>query len=359
MIMTMRWYGSCNDSVTLEQIKQIPNIKGVVGGLHNIPVGEVWRDEDITSLKSEVEGAGLTLEVIESVNIHEEIKLGSEKRDYYIDNYIKTLRVLGKYGIKVVCYNFMPVFDWTRSSVDTRLEDGSEVLDYDENIISKMNGNDITEYMLSEAKDFTLPGWEPERLSGLTELFDRYKNVTEDDLRSNLKYFLERVIPVCEEVGISMAIHPDDPPWNIFGLPRIARNHNDFNKIINLVYSKNNGITLCTGCLGASKDNDIPEMIKYFGEKGRIHFTHLRNIKFYGDKSFHEVSHLSSDGDLDMYKIVKAYHDLGYKGYIRPDHGRMIWGEKARPGYGLYDRALGITYINGIIESLDKQDSNK
>lgn len=354
MIMTMRWYGENNDSVSLKQIRQIPNIKGIVGGLHSIPVGEIWPLKDIKELKDQIDSNGLTLEVIESVNVHEEIKLGSDKRDYFIDNYIETLNNLSKIGIKVVCYNFMPVFDWTRSSLYKELNDGSCTLEYDEDAISKIDPDNIAKYMLEEANDFTFPGWEPERMATLKESFERYKNITEDDLRDNLKYFLTRIIPHCETLDIKMAIHPDDPPWHIFGLPRIAKNLDDFKKNMSLVDSKFNGITLCTGCLGANVNNDIPKMIRVLGAMGRIHFAHIRNIKFSNSRSFHEVSHYSEDGNLDMYEIVKAFYDIGFDSYVRPDHGRMIWNENARPGYGLYDRALGITYINGLLESLVK-----
>jgi mannonate dehydratase len=151
-----------------------------------------------------------------------------------------------------------------------------------------------------------------------------------------------------------MAIHPDDPPWNIFGLPRIAKSKETLKKIVDLVDSPYNGITLCSGCLGADPNNDIPDMIRYFGSMGRIHFGHVRNIKVDSSGNFYEVSHLSSDGSLDMFEIMKAYHDIDFKGYIRPDHGRMIWGETGRPGYGLYDRAIGIGYLNGLWEAIGK-----
>ncbi|MBN1498908.1 MAG: mannonate dehydratase [Spirochaetes bacterium] len=357
MKMTMRWYGEGNDSVTLEQIRQIPNVKGIVGGLHNLPAGEVWPLSEILNLQKTVEQAGLELEVIESVNVHEDIKLGSEKKDFYIDNYIATLENLAVAGIKVVCYNFMPVFDWTRSSLNRKLEDGSYTMDYDECIISKINPSKIAEYMLGEAGEFTFPGWEPERLVLLDELFSRYKGITEDMLRNNLKYFLERIIPVCEKLDIKMAMHPDDPPWDIFGLPRIARNLEDFKKNVKLVDNLYNGITFCTGCLGAGRMNDIPRMISELGAMNRIHFAHIRNIKFYDTQSFYEVSHRTDDGDLDMFAIVKAFVDTGFDGYVRPDHGRMIWNEKARPGYGLYDRALGIAYLNGLFEGIIKMNS--
>lgn len=354
MKMTFRWFGTNDDSIKLEQIRQIPGITGVVGALYDVPVGDAWPIEKILELKRTVENAGLELEVIESVNVHEDIKLGLPSRDKYIENYKESIRNLAKAGVKVICYNFMPVFDWLRSDLAWKLPDGSEVLYYDNSIIKDVDPIKLVEDMETNSRGFTLPGWEPYRLKELKDTFEKYKNVDEDKLFSNLKYFLENIIPVCEEVDVKMAIHPDDPPWPLFGLPRIVTNRKNIEKLVNLVDSPHNGLTLCSGSLGSNPENNIPELIRYFGKMGRIHFGHVRNIKFVAEKTFHETSHLSSDGSLDMFEIMKAYHDIDFKGYIRPDHGRMIWGEKSRPGYGLYDRALGIAYINGIWESLNK-----
>lgn len=354
MKMTFRWFGEKDDSVRLEYIRQIPGITGVAGALFDIPVGDEWPLENILGLKNQVNGAGLELEVIESVNIHEDIKLGLPSRDYYIENYKKTIRNLGKAGIKVICYNFMPVFDWIRSDLAQILEDSSEAMSYDHNIIAGIDPIKLVEEMESNSKGFSLPGWEPDRLKELKETFEKYKDVDEDKLFDNLKYFLENIIPVCEETDVKMAIHPDDPPWQLYGLPRIVTCKDGLERLIKLVDSPYNGLTLCSGSLGANTNNNIPELIRYFGGMGRIHFGHVRNIKFESERVFHESSHLSSDGSLDLFEIMKAYHDIDFKGYIRPDHGRMIWGEKARPGYGLYDRALGIAYMNGLWEAIGK-----
>jgi mannonate dehydratase len=169
-----------------------------------------------------------------------------------------------------------------------------------------------------------------------------------------LGYFLQEIIPVAEECDVKMAIHPDDPPWSLFGLPKIAINQRNLGRILDLVDNPYNGLTLCTGSLGANLDNRIPEMIREFSKRGRIHFAHVRNVKVYENGDFVETSHRSRDGSHDLYEILKAFHDTGYSGYIRPDHGRMIWNEQARPGYGLYDRALGTMYLWGIWDSLDK-----
>nr|WP_238524801.1 mannonate dehydratase [Halanaerobium hydrogeniformans] len=350
--MVFRWFGSNDDSVSLEEIRQIPGMTGVVSALQEIPVGEIWPLDRILELKKEVNEAGLELEVIESVNIHEDIKLGLPARDEYIDNYIITLKNLAEAGIKVICYNFMPVFDWLRSDLSRILEDGSETMSYDEQKIRNTDPVKLVEEYDKENSEFSLPGWEPERLAELKEIMEKYKNIDENDLFTNLKYFLEKVIPVCEENEIKLAIHPDDPPWPIYNLPRIMTGADNMRRMLNLVDSPYNGLTLCSGSLGSNPTNNVADLVREFGS--RIHFAHVRNLKFDGDDKFHETSHLSSDGSLDLYEIMKAYYEIGFEGYLRPDHGRMIWGEKARPGYGLYDRALGASYINGLWEAITK-----
>lgn len=355
MKMTFRWFGSDDDSVKLEDIVQIPGTRGIVGGIFDIPVGEVWPIERIRDLKDEIAQQGLELEVIESVNIHEDIKLGLPSRDKYIKNYQETIRNLSKIGIKVVCYNFMPVFDWTRSDLAKELPDGSTVLAYESAKISGKDPKKIVQEIEENSNGFSLPGWEPERLKTIELLFEQYSSVTEEDLFDNLGYFLERVIPVAEECGVTMAIHPDDPPWSVFGLPRIVTNKKNLERIIQLVDSPANCLTLCSGSLGANPKNDIPEIFRYFSSLNKVPFAHIRNIKHEANGDFHETSHRSQDGSLDLSEIVRALHETGFDGYVRPDHGRMIWGEKARPGYGLHDRALGIMYILGIWDTLTSQ----
>ncbi|MBQ4110921.1 MAG: mannonate dehydratase [Clostridia bacterium] len=347
MEMTFRWYGD-SDPVTLEKIRQIPGVTGIVSAIYDIPVGEAWPYEKIVELKEKIEKSGLKLMVIESVPVHEDIKTGDGNRDLYIENYCTTLRNLAKAGIDCVCYNFMPVFDWTRSDLAYELPDGSNALIYKEETVEKMN---------PLTGDLSLPGWDSSYTKdGMKALLEKYSHISEEDLWNNLKYFLDRVIKVAEEVKVKMAIHPDDPPWGIFGLPRIITNKANVERFLKLYDSVYNGLTLCSGSLGVSKDNDIVDMIYSFPE--RIHFAHIRNVKITGEKSFEESAHKSECGSLDIFKIVKAYHDTGFKGYIRPDHGRMIWGETGRPGYGLYDRALGAVYINGLWEAVDKMQNS-
>ncbi|TDO93901.1 D-mannonate dehydratase [Halanaerobium saccharolyticum] len=355
MKMVFRWFGENDDSVTLNEIKQIPGMTGVVSALQDIPVGEVWPQEKIKELKNEINQAGLELKVIESVNIHEDIKLGLKSRDKYIENYKKTLKNLAAEGIKVVCYNFMPVFDWLRSDLAQELEDGSTTMAYDESWINSTDPVKLVEEFDENSEGFSLPGWEPERLAELKGIMEQYEDISEKDLLSNLKYFLEAVMPTCEENDIKMAVHPDDPPWPIYGLPRVVTGKENLRTILEMVDNPYNGLTLCSGSLGSNPANDVPALIREFGS--RVHFSHVRNLNFDGKGKFHETSHLSTDGSLDLFEIMKAYYDSGFDGYLRPDHGRMIWGEKARPGYGLYDRALGATYINGLWEAITKMDS--
>ena len=352
MIMTLRWFGSSFDSVTLKQIRQIPGVKGVITTLYGSKVGEAWSDEEVKNIKKEVEDAGLKIYGIESVNIHDDIKIGLPSRNKYIENYIKTLEVLGKNEINLVCYNFMPVFDWTRSDLAKVRPDGSTVLSYDQEIIEKIDPEKMFEQIDSNSNGFVLPGWEPERLGRLKELFEMYKNVDDEKLFENLKYFLSAVMPTCEKYNIKMAIHPDDPAWPVFGLPRIIVNKENILRMVNSVNSPCNGVTLCAGSLGSNPKNDIPDIVRSL--KGKIFFAHVRNLEHTAPGKFQEAAHLSSDGSMDMFAIMKAFYDIGFEGPFRPDHGRAIWDEVSMPGYGLYDRALGAVYLQGLWEAIEK-----
>jgi mannonate dehydratase len=353
----MRWFGTGYDSVSLEQIRQIPGVGGIITTLYGARPGEVWEKAAIAAMKDTVESAGFVLAGIESVNIHDSIKIGSAERDRYIDNYITTLERLGEAGIPMVCYNFMAIFDWTRSDLAKVRADGSTVMSYDQKRIDQINPDSMFSAMSEKSNGFALAGWEPERLGRLKELFEMYAGIDEEKLFGNLKYFLERIMPVCEKYDIKMAIHPDDPAWPVFGLPRIMTGKEKLLRLISLVDHPNNGVTLCTGSLGTNPANDIPGIIRSL--RGRIHFAHLRNLRHNGPGDFEESAHLSADGSLDMFAIIKALYDTGFDGPIRPDHGRAIWGEVAMPGYGLYDRALGICYLNGLWEACGKMPQEK
>ena len=357
MQMTLRWYGSKYDTVTLKQIRQIPGVTGVISTLYGTAPGEVWEMDDILALKTEIEAAGLQLAGIESVNIHDAIKIGSPDREQYIENYITTLERLGQAGIHMVCYNFMPVFDWTRTELARMRPDGSTVLAYNQAAVDAIDPAKMFESIAGDMNGTVMPGWEPERMAHVKELFEMYKDVDDEKLFANLKYFLERIMPTCDKYNINMAIHPDDPAWSVFGLPRIIINKQNILRMMKMVDNPHNGVTFCSGSYGTNLENDLPDMIRSL--KGRIHFAHVRNLKFNSPTDFEEAAHLSSDGTFDMYEIMLALYDIGFDSPIRPDHGRMIWDEVAMPGYGLYDRALGATYLNGLWEAIEKSHKQK
>ena len=265
MQMTWRWYGEGNDPITLADIKQIPGVTGIVWALHNKLPGEIWTVEEIEEVRQQIEGAGFNMDVVESVNVHDDIKIGLPTRDGLIENYKATMRNLSKFGVKVICYNFMPIFDWTRTDLFHPVGDGSTALFYQKDMI-RDDYKSMAEYILSftEKYNMTFPGWEPERMAKLDELFAAYKDVTKEKLWDNLRYFLEALMPTCHETGI-----------------------------------------------------------------------------------------------ID---ILRAYHENDYQGYIRPDHGRQLWEEgpgNCRPGYGKYDRALGIQYMLGVWDLLDRLKEEK
>lgn len=346
MKLSFRWYGD-SDPVSLQYIRQIPKMQSIVTAVYDVPVGQEWDMDRINTLKAKVENAGLHFDVIESVPVHEDIKLGLPTRELYIENYKKNIRNLAKAGVKVICYNFMPVFDWTRSQLDKELEDGSTALVYYKDQVDKLDPLN---------SNLSLPGWDSSYTKEeMAELFRQYKEIGEEGLWANLEYFLKEIIPVAEECDIKMAIHPDDPPWPIFGLPRIITNEANLDRFLKLVDSKYNGLTLCTGSLGSGSFNDMVKLVDKYSAMGRIHFMHVRNVKLLEDGvSFEESAHCASCGSLDIVGIMKALHKNNFDGYLRPDHGRMIWGETGKPGYGLYDRALGASYITGIWDTLEK-----
>ena len=245
--MTLRWYGSKSDSVTLKQIRQIPGVTGVITTLYETAPGDLWSREEIHARKAEVNAAGLNLSGIESVNIHDSIKIGSPDRDKYIDNYIKTLERLGEEDIHLVCYNLMPVFDWTRTELARVRPDGSTVLAYSQKAVDSIDPVKMFDSISSDSNGFVLPGWEPERMAKIKELFEMYKDVDEETLFANLKYFLEAIMPVCDKYDINMAIHPDDPAWSVFGLPRIIINLPNLQRMMKMVDNRHNGVTFCSG----------------------------------------------------------------------------------------------------------------
>lgn len=341
MQMTLRWYGA-DDAVTLEKIRQIPGVTGIVSALHDERTGDAWPQDRIDALRDNIGDAGLSLAVIESIPVHEDIKLGRPTRDRYADAWCETVQRLGAAGVPVVCYNFMPIFDWLRTDLARATGDGSTTLAYDHAALAAM---DLSSGFAS------LPAW-ADHYDGATlaALLEEYRQLHEERLWEHLAWFLERVVPVAEESGVRLAIHPDDPPWSVFGVPRIIVDREALERFVRLVDRPANGITFCTGSLGSSPANDLPAMIRAVGD--RIHFMHCRNVRSTGDRSFVETPHPSAFGDVDMRAVLQALRDSGFSGPMRPDHGRMIWGETGRAGYGLYDRALGAMYLQGLWEGL-------
>lgn len=345
MKLSFRWYGTA-DPIRLEYIRQIPGMRSIVSAVYDVKPGRLWPEESLARIKAACEAQNLIFDVVESIPVPEDIKLGRPNRDELLEVYCENIRRCAKYGVKCVTYNFMPVFDWTRTELARKAPDGSTSLVM---YWEQMKGLDPLK------DDIDLPGWDTSYTKEeIKELFQSYAEVGEAGLWSNLEYFLKKVIPVAASCDVKMAIHPDDPPYPIFGLPRIITCEDNLDRFLALADSPANCLCLCTGSLGCAKSNDVPAMIRKYAAMKRIAFMHIRNVKILPDGSFEERAHLSGCGSLDMYEIVKALTDNGYDGYVRPDHGRMIWGETGMPGYGLYDRALGAAYINGLFEACEK-----
>ena len=337
MKMTFRWYGP-RDPVPLHYIRQIPGVTGIVSALYDVPLGAPWPESEVARLRETVESAGLTLEVIESIPVPEPIKLGTSERDEQIENFCHSVEAVGSQGVPVVCYNFMPVFDWLRTNLAMRLDDGSTALSYSQEELDRIDFSRGTG---------DLPGWAA-AYSGeeLSALRAAYAGVSDEQLWENLAHFLDQAAPVAEAAGVKLGIHPDDPPWPVAGFPRIITSADALRRVVGLADSPANGITLCTGSLGAdpAEARRLPQTVRSL--EGRIHFMHCRNVQTTADRAFHETPH--REGDVDLAAVMSALRGIGFDGPMRPDHGRMIWGERGRPGYGLYDRALGASYLLGL-----------
>lgn len=345
MKMTMRWFGD-RDTVRLESIAQVPVVRGIVGTLEDKTEYDVWTEADFNALKQQVNAHGFSLDVIESIRVAEAIKKGAPERDELIDIFCQSIRNMGRAGIPVLCYNFMPVFDWMRTDMTHQLPDGTLVTAYDHAAALAYDLARGLEMRVAWARGFT--GDE------LRVVLDEYRAIDDEVLFENFTYFLRRVVPVAEESGVYLALHPDDPPWSIFGLPRIVRDAPTIQRILDVVDSPHNGLTFCTGSLGTLAANDLPRMVHQFA--ARIHFVHLRNVELTGTQCFREVAH-THPTHIDLPAIMRALVEIGYTGPVRPDHGRTIWGEQCRSGYGLYDRALAVMYLYGIWQGIQVGNS--
>ena len=382
---TFRWFGP-SFGVSLGDIKQL-GVEGIVTACHDVPTGEVWSSEKIAHLKSVIEKEGLEWSVVESVNIHPAIKYGSPERDLYIQNYIETLKNLAQHQIYIVCYNFMPLLDWTRTDLHYALPNGTIGLNFDpleaaifDLYIAKRIGAEddydaptrerakahmskLGSAGLQRLENAILAGFpgskESVPLEFLKGNMEVASKLNKEKLKENLAYFLKAIIPVAETLGIQMALHPDDPPFPVFGIPRIASNYEDLKYILECCPSPNNGLTFCSGSLGANPGNDLPKMIMDFGDK--IHFVHLRNIVVRDDGSFYESTHLQ--GSVPMRQVMQALVNeqrnrltKGRKDIaipLRPDHGHVLLNDKERedefyPGYSLIGRALGLAELSGL-----------
>ncbi|MEX2160967.1 MAG: mannonate dehydratase [Anaerolineales bacterium] len=339
MQLNFRWFGA-QDPIPLAYIRQIPRIQGVVSALFDIPAGHDWPLQRLEALRRQINGAGMRFDVVESLPVHEDIKLGRPSRERLVEAYIANIVKLGQVGVKVICYNFMPLFDWFRTELAMPLADGSNTMSY-----KHADLNSAPDPWKTKMPAYFALEEDPERLKA------EYLGLSTEDVWANLAYFLEAVVPAAGEHGIKMAIHPDDPPWSIFGLPRIITDDAALRRLLKLVEHPANGLTFCTGSLGANPAVDLPALIRELGD--RIYFAHTRNLKHIGERAFYEASH--PEGDLPILEVMKAYRDIGFSGPMRPDHGRMIWGEQGQAGYGLYDRALGAAYLNGLWEALNSE----
>jgi mannonate dehydratase len=336
VIFTLRWFGR-DDPVTLASFEQVPGLDGIVTALHDLPAGAVWTPDLIEARCAELAAHGFRWLVAESVPVSEPIKLGGPERDEHVAAWCVSLTNLAAAGVRTVCYNFMPVFDWIRTEFAEPLADGSTAMAYRHADLARFDFSAGMARLAAWAQGYGA--------DELATLFARSREVGPDGLSEHLTAFLEDVVPVAEEVGVRLALHPDDPPWSVFGLPRVVCDRAGIARALQAVDSPANGLTFGTGALGAAAANDLVAMATEFAD--RIAFVHARNVRRTGPRDFHEVAHHPSAGDVDLVAVLERLIAAGVDVPLRPDHGRMLWGERAIPGYGLYDRCLGLSFLQG------------
>lgn len=384
MEKTWRWFGK-KDKIALSMLRAI-GVEGIVSALHDIPNGEIWTEEAILDLKNYIEDAGLRWSVVESLPVSEGIKNNAPNRDELIDNYIVSLENLGKCGLKTICYNFMPVIDWIRTDLDYKLADGTSTLFFDKIkfayfdilILNRKEADkDYTSEELSKVYELDKTITETEKAQLIdtiivktqgfingnikagdqnpVAIFNRllavYDNIDKNELRENLRYFLNRIMPVCEQYGINMCVHPDDPPFQMLGLPRIVTNEEDIQWILNAVDNPHNGLTFCAGSLSTGIKNNVPELARKFAS--RTHFVHLRSTETLEGGNFIEASHLEGRGHL--IELVKIFEAENTKLPMRVDHGRMMLGDEDKgynPGYSFHGRMFALAQMDGVIATV-------
>ena len=387
MEKTWRWFGK-KDKITLPMLRQI-GVKGIVTALHDVPNGEIWTMEAINDLKSYIESYGLRWSVVESLPVCEAIKYAGAEREQLIENYKVSLANLGKCGIKTVCYNFMPVIDWIRTDLQHPWPDGTSSLYYDRirfayfdiRILEREGAEkDYTEEELQKVAELDKVITEAEKdalidtiivktqgfvngnikegdknpVSIFKRLLALYKDINRDALRENMRYFLSAIMPVCEEYGVNMCVHPDDPPFQVLGLPRIVTNENDIEWFLNAVDNPHNGLTFCAGSLSAGEHNDTRELAKKFAK--RTHFVHLRSTAAMQGGNFIESSHLTGRGHL--VDLIRIFENENPGLPMRVDHGRMMLGDEDKgynPGYSFHGRMLALAQVEGMMAGVDDE----
>lgn len=387
MEKTWRWFGK-KDKITLDMLRQI-GVEGIVTALHDIPNGEIWPLEDIVDMKQYIEEAGLKWSVVESLPVSEAIKYGSENRDQLIRNYIKSLENLGKAGVTTICYNFMPVIDWIRTDLDYKWTDGTTSLYFDkirfayfdiyilerkdaekdysqeeldkvrqlDKTITQAEKDDLVDTIIVKTQGFVngnITSEDQHPVTKFKKLLSLYDGIDRDILRANMKYFLERIMPICEKYGINMCVHPDDPPYQMLGLPRIVTNEGDIDWLLKAVDHPYNGLTFCAGSLSAGLQNDVPAMARKFAS--RIKFVHLRSTDVFPDGDFIEASHLAGRGHL--IEVIRIFEQKNPSLPMRVDHGRMMLGDEDKgynPGYSFHGRMLALGQIDGVIETVKNE----